>query len=73
MKKTQPHPTRGSRQKPPESGTEPATMRLWPDAARRLGIGRMAAYEAAKHGQIPILKIGRRLLVPRAALERLVA
>jgi hypothetical protein len=33
----------------------------------------MAAYEAAKHGQIPILKIGRRLLVPRAALERLVA
>lgn len=42
-----------------------------PEAARRLGIGRSAAYQAARKGQLPILKIGGRLLVPLKALERL--
>jgi excisionase family DNA binding protein len=41
------------------------------EAARRLGIGRNSAYEAARRGDIPSIKIGRRLLVPRAALDRL--
>lgn len=36
-----------------------------------LRIGRSAAYEAVRTGQIPSLRIGRRLLVPRAALEQL--
>ena len=30
-----------------------------------------AAYNAEKRGQIPVLKIGRRSLVPLAALDRL--
>lgn len=42
-----------------------------PEAGRELGISRNAAYEAAKRGEIPILKIGRLLLVPRAALDRM--
>jgi excisionase family DNA binding protein len=41
------------------------------EAARLLGIGRTAAYEAVHRGQIPHIPIGRRLLVPRDALERL--
>lgn len=41
------------------------------DAARILGLGRASAYEAAKRGDIPTLRIGRRLLVPTAALLRL--
>jgi excisionase family DNA binding protein len=41
------------------------------EAARILGIGRNQAYEAAKRQEIPTLKLGRRLLVPCAALERL--
>ena len=41
------------------------------EAARRLGIGRNTAYEAARLGHIPIIRVGRRLLVPRAALDRL--
>ena len=39
------------------------------EAARRLGIGRSLAYEAAQRGEIPAIRIGRRLVVPLAALE----
>ena len=41
------------------------------EAAEVLGIGRSAAYEAARAGQIPTIRIGKRILVPRVALERL--
>jgi len=41
------------------------------EAGRLLGISRGTAYEAAKSGSIPVIRIGKRLLVPRAALERL--
>ena len=41
------------------------------EAARRLGISRALAYEAANRGELPICRIGRRVLVPRAALLRL--
>ncbi len=40
-----------------------------PEAAKKLGIGRNTAYEAARTGEIPTIKIDRRLLVPREALE----
>jgi excisionase family DNA binding protein len=43
------------------------------EAGRLLGLGRNASYEAAKNGQIPTLRIGRRLLVPKAALDRILA
>lgn len=39
-----------------------------PEAGALLGVGRDAAYRAAKDGVIPTLRIGRRLLVPRAKL-----
>ena len=41
------------------------------EAAKRLGIGRNLCYERARTGEIPVIKIGHRLLVPIAALERL--
>jgi excisionase family DNA binding protein len=41
------------------------------EAGRLLGLGRNASYEAAKTGQIPVIKIGKRLLVPKMALDRL--
>ena len=40
-------------------------------AARLLGIGRNQAYEAAHRGDIPTIRIGKRFLVPRVALDRL--
>ena len=41
------------------------------DAAALLGISRNTAYEAARTGQLPILRLGRRLLVPVPALLRM--
>jgi excisionase family DNA binding protein len=41
------------------------------EAARLLGISRQLAYTGVKEGRIPAIRIGRRLLVPRRALERL--
>lgn len=41
------------------------------EAAAALNISRGLAYEAARDGRIPTIKIGRRLLVSRRALERL--
>jgi excisionase family DNA binding protein len=43
------------------------------EAARMLGISRGGAYEAAKRREIPTIRIGRRLLVPLAALERMLS
>lgn len=36
-----------------------------------LGVSRASAYEAVKAGAIPHLRIGRRIVVPTAALRRL--
>ena len=41
------------------------------EAAKVLGIGRNLCYERVKTGEIPVIKIGRRLLVPKRALEKL--
>ena len=50
--------------------TEKLTLTV-DEAAICLGIGRNSAYEAIARGEIPVLRIGKRLLVPRAALERM--
>ena len=45
-----------------------------PQAARRLGISRTHAYASAKTGTlagVPIVKVGHRYVVSRAAIERL--
>ena len=41
------------------------------EAAQLLGIGRGLAYEMARSGKLPVVRFGRRLLVPRGALERM--
>lgn len=38
------------------------------EAAELLGISRGLAYELARTGKLPSLRLGRRLVVPRAAL-----
>ena len=42
------------------------------EVAQILGIGRASAYRAIKRGEIPSIRIGRRYLVPRHAIEQLV-
>lgn len=41
------------------------------EAAAKLGIGKNQAYEAVRRGEIPTIRIGGRILVPRAAFERM--
>jgi excisionase family DNA binding protein len=68
----------GSRTQMRQSQTDPAA----PATAERLvytvtevgamlGLSRNAAYEAARRGDIPTIRIGRRLIVPKVAFNRL--
>ena len=41
------------------------------EAGKRLGLSRSLMYEAIRTGQVPSIRIGRRILVPCAALDRL--
>jgi excisionase family DNA binding protein len=41
------------------------------EAGCLLGLKRTATYDAVRRGEIPSLRLGRKLLVPRAALMRL--
>jgi excisionase family DNA binding protein len=43
------------------------------EVASLLRISRNSAYEAARRGEIPTIKIGRRVLVPADALEKLLS
>jgi excisionase family DNA binding protein len=50
--------------------SEPLTLTV-DEAAKLLGVSRGTAYEAARRGQLPTIRLGRRLLVPRARLLEL--
>jgi hypothetical protein len=54
----------------PEAEEQP-TVSVWPAAGEALGLSRSAAYEAATRGDIPVIRLGRRVVVPTAALRRL--
>jgi len=41
------------------------------EMATLLGISRASAYQLVRTGELPALRLGRRLVVPRVALERL--
>ena len=65
-----------------EGGRMPASQRstneerlVWSieEAGRRLGISRAHAYQLVARGDLPHLRLGRRLVVPKRALESLLA
>ncbi len=41
------------------------------EAAELLGISRNSAYEAVRKGELPTVRLGRRILIPRSRLETL--
>jgi len=43
------------------------------ETARKLGISRGLAYELARSGQLPVLRLGKRWLVPKIALDRMLS
>ncbi len=42
-----------------------------PEAAEMLGLSRNFAYELVKQKQLPVVKFGKRLLIPRVALDKM--
>ena len=50
---------------------EPRLISLWPEAGTRLGLTKYLTYEAARLGQIPVLKFGRLLRVSEAVVDRM--
>jgi excisionase family DNA binding protein len=56
-------------------GTKPLEGRVktLTEVASLLRISKNSAYEAAKRKEIPTIRIGRRILVPDEALERLLS
>ena len=41
-----------------------------PEVSKMLGINRNLGYELARQGRIPTIKLGRRLLCPKTAVDR---
>jgi excisionase family DNA binding protein len=42
-----------------------------PEAGEMLGLNRNAAYAAAKRGDLPTIRIGKLIRVPKAAFDRM--
>jgi excisionase family DNA binding protein len=43
------------------------------ETAQLLGLSRNSAYQGVLTGEIPYIKVGKRILIPRLALERMLA
>lgn len=43
------------------------------EVAEMLGVGRTHAYAMVKSGELPSVRLGRRILVPAAVLDKLLA
>jgi excisionase family DNA binding protein len=44
-----------------------------PEAAAMLGVSRNFAYDLVKRGELPSLKFGKRIVIPKIALEKKLA
>ena len=51
---------------------QPSRVLTVEETAKELRISRNGAYEAIRRNEIPSIKIGRRIVVPRAALDRMI-
>lgn len=43
------------------------------EAARAIGVGRTTLYELISSGELPVVKIGRRTLIPLTSINALIA
>lgn len=44
-----------------------------PEAGAKAGLGRNASYDAARRGEIPTIKLGQRLVVPKKKWDAILA
>ena len=50
--------------------TERQTLNV-DEAARIIGVGRNRLYETIRQGELPVLRLGRRILISRVVLDRI--
>lgn len=53
------------------AGGSAETLSVWPETARILGLGRNATYRGIASGEIPSIRVGGRILVPRQQLLKM--
>jgi excisionase family DNA binding protein len=53
-------------------GSDRLTLSV-PEAALRLGISRTLAYELVSRGGLPSVRLGRRIVIPIAALSQMIS
>lgn len=52
-----------------DDDTFPPLVLTVPELAKILGIGRNQAYDAVRRGEIPSIRVGRRILISTKAIE----
>jgi excisionase family DNA binding protein len=68
-KEVKPNPAQPDAAQRADADSTQRTIRV-EDAASILGISRAAAYRYAKDGELPVIRIGQRVLVLKAAFEK---
>ena len=43
------------------------------EVSKKLGLSRNSTYEGLRRGEIPYIRVGKRLLIPKAALDNLLS
>lgn len=56
-----------------EQSTESLVWNVWPDVGKRLNLSKTTTWKMVHTRQIPSIKLGKRIVVPKAALEKVLA
>jgi len=56
-----------------EGTQESLVWNVWPDVGKRLNLSKTTTWKMIHTGQIPSIRLGKRYVVPKAALERLIS
>ena len=65
------HSGGGGRGKPRAADVEKRLCITVPEAARMLGTSRNFAYELVRRHELPVIELGKRKLIPRVKLEKM--
>ena len=53
----------------PDQKAESLVLNVWPDVGRALNLSKPTVYGLVRQGVIPSIRLGRRVVVPRAAFN----
>lgn len=56
-----------------EQSSESLVLNVWPDVGKRLLLSKTTTWKYVHDGTIPSIRIGKRYVVPKAALAKLLA